>query len=51
MLELHTQMSVNKDTNETNEVKHTKLSLNCNTLPILCYDYSESFLTFQKASG
>ena len=51
MLELHTQMSDNKDSNETNEVKHTKLSLNCNALPILCNDYSESFLTFKKPVG
>merc|ERR1711954_464221 len=51
MLELNTQMSVNKDSNETNEVKHTKLSLNCNALSLLCYDYSESFLTFKKPVG
>ena len=51
MLELNTHMTANKDSNETNEVKHTKLSLNCNALPILCNDYSESFLTFKKPVG
>ena len=52
MLELHTQMSNNKDPNyETTEVKHTKIKLDCNAHPLFCYDYSESFLTFKKPVG
>ena len=51
MLELHTQMSDNKDSNETNEVKHTKIKLDCNAHPLFCHDYSESFLTFKKPVG
>merc|ERR1711954_503907 len=52
MLELHTQMPNNKDSkNETNEVKHTKITLDCNAHPLFCYDYSESFLTFKKPVG
>merc|ERR1711954_511193 len=52
MLELHTQMSNNKDPNhETNKVKHTKFTLDCNAHSLFCYDYSESFLTFKKPVG
>ena len=52
MLELNTQMSNNKDPkHETNKVKHTKFTLDCNAQPLFSYDYSESFLTFKKPVG